>query len=241
MIVNPLPDGWEIIYQRAHEQLALHLGCFWHSKFLPKRWPEVLAAIGDHDNEQQSWQGKSHLNTAGAPIDFSHKNIELEQIEKVVDDAAYKSRYIAVLIGLHTNYLYADEATKNKQLKELLRTQEKQRQAWLKELGITLEEAQSAYCLLHWCDRCSLILCRRELPEDERKLEVFKGPDGKQYFIWKRKDESLGLSPWPFSEDKLEVYVETRRVTQLKFKSDNELARQLAKAPVTERKWVFKM
>lgn len=240
MIVNATQEGWEVIYQRAHELLAMQLGWHWHPQHRPQYWLETLAAIGDHDNEQDAWRDKNHLTKAGAPIDFSQKEFSLHQAQSVVRVAQYKSRYVALLISMHISYLYEHLRGNNKAIDALLDQQLKQQQAWRKSLKLSKDEAEAAYRLLHWCDRCSLILCRRELPEDERKLEVFTGPDKHLYHIWQRKsDNSLCVEPWPFAEKRFEVWVESRTLTQLAFKDDDTLACALAEANVEERRWLF--
>ncbi|MBC8171619.1 MAG: DUF3891 family protein [Anaerolineae bacterium] len=37
--------------------------------------------------------------------------------------------------------------------------------------------------MFQWADRLSLILCRRELPEADRALEISAGPDGIRYNV----------------------------------------------------------
>ncbi|EMR02621.1 hypothetical protein ADICEAN_02220 [Cesiribacter andamanensis AMV16] len=68
MIVNASKGGWEVIFQRAHELLAMQLGWHWRPEQRPHFWLETLAAIGDHDNEQDAWHGRDHLTKAGAPL-----------------------------------------------------------------------------------------------------------------------------------------------------------------------------
>lgn len=240
MIVNAVASGWEVIYQRAHEQLALQLALNWQPKYRSQRWVEVLSAIGDHDNEQAEWHGSFHLNTAGAPLDFSQKPIQHKQIEEVVDAAQYKSRYVATLISLHTQYLYSKAAQEDAALATILEQQAQERKRWLSSLKITKTDAQKDYQLMHWCDRCSLILCRNQIPEDERKVDIFTGPDERMYQLWQRDSGSLAVEPWPFAEEKMEVRVEARYLKKLKFKNDAELAEALSLAKVEEKVWQFK-
>lgn len=241
MIVNTTKEGWEVIFQRAHELLAMQLGWQWDEEHHPSYWLETLTAIGDHDNQQDEWKGKNHLTKAGAPIDFSQKEFSLQQAYNVVEVAQYKSRYVALLISMHISYLYNHLRGESKEIDELLELQQQHQQEWRKSLKINKKEADAAYRLLHWCDRCSLILCRRQLPEDERRLEVFKGPDNELYHIWQRqKDGSVGIAPWPFAKSSFEVWVEARTVSQLTFKNDEELSACLKATKVEERRWLFK-
>ncbi|EMR02622.1 hypothetical protein ADICEAN_02221 [Cesiribacter andamanensis AMV16] len=142
---------------------------------------------------------------------------------------------------MHISYLYESLRGSQKQIDQLLDEQKRQQQQWRRSLKLSKEKAEAAYRLLHWCDRCSLILCRRQLPEDERRLEVFQGPDRTVYHLWQRqKDQSIGVEPWPFLEKEFEVWVEARTLSQLEFKDDGALARALAEAKVEERRWLFR-
>lgn len=241
MIVNTTTEGWEVIFQRAHELLAVQIGWHWRPELRPVRWIETLTALNDHDNQQDKWQGKTHLTKKGAPLDFSQKELSLQQAQNVVAVARYKSLYVALLISMHVSYLYSSMKGQSAELDQLLAEQEKNQQQWRKTLKISKKEASSAYRLLHWCDRCSLILGRRQLPEDERKLEIFQGPDEKTYHIWQRSsDGSLGIDPWPFEVKSFTVGVEARQLEQLSFDNDEALAQALLKAKVEERQWTFK-
>ena len=241
MIVNSTTKGWEVIFQRAHELLAVQLGWQWQPRYRPQRWLETLTAIGDHDNQQDEWQRAEHLSKAGAPLDFSQKDFSLQQARNVVRVARYKSQYVALLISMHVSYLYEKLRGQSAAIDQLLNEQKENQQQWRKALHLTKEQAESAYRLLHWCDRCSLILCRRQLPEDERRLEIFQGPDGQTHHIWQRsKDGSLGVAPWPFKQKEFDVHVEARQLEQLKFESDEELATALMAASVKELRWTFR-
>jgi hypothetical protein len=241
MIVNASSGGWEVIFQRAHELLAMQLGWHWQAHERPDYWLETLSAIGDHDNEQDEWKASNHLTKAGAPIDFSQKEFSLQQAESVVEVAQYKSRYVALLISMHVSYLYESLRGSKKEIDQLLDAQLALQKQWRTSLKLSKEKAEAAYRLLHWCDRCSLILCRRQLPEDERRLEVFQGPDKQTYQLWQReKDDSICVEPWPFAHTEFEVWVEARTLSQLSFKNDQELARALQEAKVEERRWQFR-
>ena len=240
MIVNQLPNGWEVIFQRAHEMLAMQIARHWKTEKRPDRWAELLSAVAEHDNRQEGWKGSSHLTKAGAPMDFTHKGFSLEQAKGVTEVARYKSRFVALLISMHTSYLYEPLRGTNKQITEFLDEQKQLQKDWIKSLHIRQADAQKAYNLLHWTDRCSLILCKNELPADERKLEVFQEPEGNTSFIWQRKNGELGVDPWPFEEPAFEVWVESRNLEKLAFKDDQELADALLAAKVEEKHWLFK-
>ncbi len=56
MIVKATPNGWEVIYHRAHALLAAQLAGQWRRKNAPERLCETLAAIS-HDNDlEKEWE-----------------------------------------------------------------------------------------------------------------------------------------------------------------------------------------
>lgn len=240
MIVNPLDSGWEIIFQRAHEMLAMQIATHWKKENRPERWAELLSAIAEHDNRQESWKGRRHLNKTGAPMDFTQKGFSAGQANGVTDVARYKSRYVALMISMHASYLYEPFRGTIDNINEFLDARLEDQKNWIKSLHMTKENALRDYNILHWTDRCSLVLCKNELPADEHKLEIFEDTEGKTSFISQRKNGTLAIDPWPFQENEFEVWVEARSVDQLTFQDDQELARTLLAVRPTEKKWVFK-
>ena len=93
---------------------------------------------------------------------------------------------------------------------------------------------------LQWCDRLSLILCQRALPERERWLEISVGPDGERYDVLQRDDDTITIKPWPFREARFVVVADARYLTQLSFKNNAELVAALEAAAVhtVEREFV---
>lgn len=240
MIVNQLSTGWEIIFQRAHEMLATQIAFHWQEAQRPERWVELLAAISEHDNQQEGWHGSHHLTKAGAPADFSTLGFSLKQAREITDVSRYKSRFVDLLISMHTSYLYEPLRGKNSETDQFLDDQKLLQQNHRKSLGMSKAEADAAYSLMHWADRCSLILCKGELPADERRLEVFRDPADTPYFIWQRSEGSLGVDPWPFEKNHFKVWVEYRQLQQLQFNSDEALAAALLAAKTEERSWLFR-
>lgn len=252
MIVIPSIQGWEIIFQRAHGLLASKIGFYWQEKVRPKRWIETLTAIAEHDDEQIGWKGMYHITEAGAPKDFSLSKFSLEQAQRIADVSRYKSQWIALMISMHLSYLYeslreeekAKEAGLNpkehKKTIEFLDTQKENQKLFRKNLHINQSEAQKAYHLIHFCDRCSLILCRQNIPEDTRQVEVFVLPNGEKGYLHQREDKSICITPWIFEQNEFEVNVEVHCISQLKFENDKELANALPSATIIERKWIFR-
>ncbi|WP_210513650.1 DUF3891 family protein [Hymenobacter terricola] len=243
MIVNSTPAGWQIIYQQAHALLAAQLAWHWPPTLPPDRWVGLLAAIAQHDDEQEAWRGRGHhgLTAAGAPANFTQKAFSMEQAAGVLAAARFQGRWRSLLTGLHLSCLHEGLRGQSRNIDAFLDELKSQQQQWQKELKVSRKEATQAYDLLHWCDRLSLILCRHELPEMGRALEIHHGPDGRRYDV--RQPQPGGpaqVTPWPFATPEIEVSVEASVLTQLQFKDDAELAAALLAAPVETLRWTLR-
>ena len=241
MIVNSTTAGWQIIYQQAHALLAAQLAWHWLPMLPPDRWVGLLTAIAQHDDEQAAWHGHGGhhgLTAAGAPANFTQQEFSLEQAAGVLAAARFQGRWRSLLTSLHLSCLYEDlrgqKKTTDAFLDELIAGQGQ----WRKALKISKKEADQAYTLLHWCDRLSLILCRQEIPEMGRAVEIHRGPDGTTHTLAQPvAGGPVIISPWPFREKQISVSVEASVLTQLQFKDDAELAAVLRAAPIETLSW----
>ena len=240
MIVKLQPDGWEVIYQRAHGLLAVKLASHWREYERGPYWVDLLAAITQHDNNQKEVRDGSQLTQLGAPADFMVvRSSALEQARRVVDDASYQGRYVALMTSMHTSYIYRSKGENDSAFAAFLDEQKIAQKRWMLGLGLKKVEAERDYAIMQWCDRCSLILCEGEIPADARRLEVTPLPDGENSFIWQREDQALTVEPWPFATNVVEVSVEVSRLSQLEFESSDALYAALKEAPTTVRSWTF--
>ena len=237
MIVNLVPEGWEIIYQQAHALLAAQIAFEWHPNHRPERWVDTLAAIAQHDDGQRFWAGEIGLTPAGAPANFTVLPFSMEQAQQVLYEAGFQGRWRSLLTSMHLSFLYEELRGKNKATDAFLDEQNENQTRWRKELKVNKQKAQQAYDLMQWCDRFSLILCRSQLPEAERTLEVTKGPDGVQYEVVQQKNGDLQVSPWPFQKNNFTVSVEASYLQQLQFKDEAELTASLDQAPIRVKSW----
>jgi hypothetical protein len=239
MIVNPTQAGWEVIYQSAHALLAAQIGAYWRVDQRPARWIETLVALAQHDDEARDWTGRNHLTDSGAPLDFAlSKRSSLLQPAKVTQELQYKSQWSALLISMHMVFLYGAMQQESPEFAAFLEAQRDQQKRWRTALKITKKEAVAAYVLFQCCDRLSLILCRRELPDGERALEVGAGPDGTRYEVIQQAS-IVTVRPWPFEDAAFTFSVECRQLTQLCFTDDVELEAALQRTPVTDLNWRF--
>ncbi|KAA5549275.1 DUF3891 family protein [Adhaeribacter rhizoryzae] len=237
MIVNMVPEGWEIIYQQAHALLAMQVAFAWRTADRPERWVDTLAAIAQHDDGQRFWAGSIGLTPAGAPANFTMLPFSLEQATQVMTEARYQGRWRCLLTSMHLSFLYEELRGQNPKTDAFLNEQLENQKRWRKALKVNKKQAQQAYDLMQWCDRFSLILCRSQLPEAERTLEVSKGPDGVQYHVIQQKDGLIRVTPWPFEPKIFTVSVEASYLTQLQYKDENELTEALQTAPIRSKSW----
>ena len=238
MIVNYVPDGWQIIYQQAHALLAAQLLHQWPARLPLDQWVGLLAAVAQHDDAQPHWTGHYGLTPAGAPANFTMQEFSLEQATGVLRAARFQGRWRSLLTSLHLSALYESLRGENPETDAFLDQQRAQQQRWRRELQLKKAEADQAYALLHWCDRLSLILCRHEVPEMGRALEIYQGPDGHTHEILRPAAEApLHIRPWPFREKQFTVSVEATVLHQLQFQNDDELATALHEAPIKTLSW----
>jgi hypothetical protein len=247
MIVNPTPTGWQVIYQQAHALLAMQLAWAWKPFLAPDRWVGLLAAVAQHDDEQAPWHGRGGhhgLTPAGAPANFTQVPFSIEQASGVLHAARFQGRWRSLLTSLHLSTLYEPLRGSKPAVTAFLDELHADQARWLKELHLTKTQARQAYDLLHWCDRLSLILCRQELPEMGREVEIYpdplgSGPHRATHFV--RQPDGPGtpavVRPWPLATTSLVVSVEARQLHQLQFVDDAELAAALRTAPIETLHW----
>ncbi len=138
---------------------------------------------------------------------------------------------------MHMAFLYEHLREEDAEARAFLDEQQRLRRTWGKELGVSAEEAGRAYALMQWADRFSLVLCRRELPDGERKLEVGQGPDGTAYSVRQRANGSVSVDPWPFTETEIELDVDAHYLTALSFASVDAFRKAVESAPVKALTW----
>jgi len=237
MIVNPIKEGWEVIYHRAHALLAAQIGGPWMAATRPDRWVEILAAISAHDDLAEEWEG-GQLNDAGAPMDFRQsKGDSLEPLYALVESALYRGRWVAMLTSMHLCFISEPSRAQDAKVARFLDEQSELQKDWRKALKVSKKEAEAAYAFMQWCDRFSLILAMRQIPMRERALEISKGPDGVRYDLLQHPDGTLTVTPWPFQDAAFVVRCEATYLTQLSFKNDAELVKALKGAEVRELIW----
>lgn len=239
MIVHLTENGWEIIYHRAHALLAAQIAGHWRKEKVPKRFYETLAAIAQHDDLEREWE-QDRLTKAGAPLDFTlDRESSIEHLTKLIEGAFYRGRWVALMTSMHTSFLNESRRGTSAEWDSFLDQLCQQQKQWQKELGATKEEVDKTYTFMRWCDRLSLILCQRQLPANERALEITNGPDGKRYEIVERSDGYLNVTPWPFDEEKFTVNVEASCISEVTFPDNDALTQALKQARIEVLEWTF--
>jgi len=239
MIVNLVENGWEIIYHRAHALLAAQLAGHWNRNDSPVRLYETIAAISHHDDLEKEWEG-NELTEAGAPLDFTlDHDSSLEKLKGLIESARYRGRWVTYLTSKHICFLNQTQWGKSPEWDEFLNQQLKNQEQWRKELGIEKDEAERAYQFMRWCDRLSLILAQKKIPDAGRSLEITTGIDGQRYDIRELEDGRVTVEPWPFGEKEFTVNVEACHLAELKYDNNETLVKALQQAPINVLEWTF--
>jgi len=237
MIVIYKKDGWEVITQRPQGVLAAQIGFQWRLKDRPERWMETLLAIAEHDDAENELDGETLITETGGPINFSMKSFELDHCLKLSTLTRTKSRYIALLISMHMEFLYRQFEVEDPTVKRFLKEQRVLQAQWRKELHLTKQKTHKIYNLLEWCDALSLLICKGEMQPERRKSEISTGPDKKVYHLIQIDEQTLTVDPWPFQEKSFSVYFETRLIPQIKFDSSLSFRKYFIDAEIEEKSW----
>jgi len=228
MIVAYCEEGWEIITQRAHGLLAGQICARWKISDQQGRWVETLMATTEHDDVFNEFDQEELITQQGGPINFKMTSFDEEASEKLLDMALTKSRFIALLLSRHIQFTHGKDPKAKKFMKQL-----KQKEStWIGEAKSSKKEVNRAYELVEFCDAFSLLICQKQIPPEERKMEISKGPNGKSYSFFEQHGQLI-VTPWPFETDQFEITYEIRTVKQLKFSSNETFRSLLRQAPVS--------
>jgi len=240
MIVNLTQDGWEVIYHRAHALLAAQLAGQWRKADAPERLYETIAAIAHHDDLEREWEG-DELTPAGAPLDFTlaQGDNSTKPLQKHILEARYRGRWVTLLTSKHICFLNQANWGKNQEWDGFLTEQVELQERYRKALGITKTEAERAYQFMRWCDRLSLILTQRKIPDAGRAIEITSDLDNQRYELRQLEPGQVTVEPWPFEHKQFIVNVEASCLSELKYASQDELVAALDQAPIKQIDWTF--
>jgi hypothetical protein len=213
MIVNYTEAGWQIITQRSHGLLAAQICARWKKENQPERWLETLIATAEHDDVYNEFENDDLLNENGGPVNYTMSVFRRSYSEKLLNMAVTKSRYVALLIARHINFVHGEDPAGKIFCAEL----KKNEQRWLQEAKTTSAEVAASYELLEFCDALSLLICQGMIQPEQRKIEISNGPDGKPYSLYSGLHDELIVADWPFEVPEFRVNFESRLVKQLSF------------------------
>ncbi|WP_439557470.1 DUF3891 family protein [Dyadobacter sp.] len=219
MIVNYTEKGWELISQRAHGLLAGKFCFHLKPEFRTKFWMETIAATLGHDDAfNELEEDDILLNEQGGPVNYKMRDFERPKLDKLLNMALTKSRYIALLTSRHIQFLY--DQSEDPAVKKYCEGLKKQDQDWLKQLELTQNDMEQAYMLLQWCDALSLLICQKWVQPENRKVEIGIGPGGISYDLLSPSENVLTVSPWPFDLPQFDVCFDRRILTDMSFRSE---------------------
>ena len=213
MIVNYTDAGWQIITQRAHGLLAGQICARWKNSKQPTRWLETLIATAEHDDVYNEFEDDQLLNANGGPINFKMTGFRKHMCERQLKMALTKSRYIALLISRHIQFVHGNDPEAKAFCRELKMKEKK----WLAESGAKLQDIDGSYELLEFCDAFSLLICQGLIQPEQRKIEISNGPDQQPYTFFMSEDGSLVVEDWPFEPESFTIVYESRTLSQLTF------------------------
>ncbi len=240
MLVTTTENGWKIIYQRAHGLLAAQLALHWKSAYHTPYWLHTLVAIAEHDDGMAESNSAENLTEAGTPKHFQQLEYSVEQYQNVMEIAASKSRWNALMTSMHLTFLYGPKQAEDKKLRAFIKEQEALQKKLCRELKISQAKAKHSYRLVEWCDALSLLLCMEKVQPQQRRMDISTGPDGNLHQLWQDADGYLHVDPWPFAESLFEVSVEYRLVNQVTFQDTNAFSQAMRQAPVLDQVWAFR-
>ncbi len=244
MIVRSSSEGIHIIYQAAHGLLAGKIGQELQIRLRPTLWFETLVAIVEHDDQQLNFKEKRYVSEVGLPMDFTEYDVRVQdsilRAKRVIKQAKSKSLWTALLVSYHLDFLYGSLGKKFKEAERFLRDQQLFRKKVLSHFGISNDRAKAAYDLLRFCDRCSLVLCKDEIPDAGREVEINTSIENETYYLKKSENNELTVAPWCFQKSSFELTVEETVLKTTQFKSQLAFKKYLRNQERRSLIWKFR-
>jgi hypothetical protein len=242
MIVRHHTNGWKIVSHYTHALLAGKFAHHLKKEFQSSHWLETLTAIINHDDVMVDFDATNYLTSVGTPRDFTmdegYERDAIEHAKRLYKETEQKSKWIAMLIARHLNFLYGDDDTK--EMKDFLAEVIEKCKVQRKLYSINKKKEDDLYNILRFCDRLSLIICGEEVPVTGRMLEINTSIENKTYAIKLNEDATYQISPWIFEDEEFEIDFEYKILDQAKFESNKELEKVLYSTEVRLQKVSFK-
>ncbi|MDR7131055.1 hypothetical protein J2X69_003414 [Algoriphagus sp. 4150] len=228
MIVNPLDKGWKIFFHKAHALLAMDIGLNLKREFwpLPMYWGAGIESIAQHDNNQPKWHKRDNLTSSGAPLDYrQRKDVDLEQVKSVFQNAKYKSSFIVLMVSAHFQKLYGD--SKELEVQQFLDSIDTSCGEIMSNLGLKKEQVTQCYQVLRFCDDLSLALCQNDFENQRDPIQIDPISGSDPISISQLPDGNFELAPWVFEKDKVMFYTEYYTTTTDFYSEDEVLKNDL--------------
>jgi hypothetical protein len=248
MIVRRLDGRWVVIDQAEHARQAGKLAEAWCLGPVP---PSLVRAATLHDIGWNAWDAEPALDPAtGGPANFTAvRDVRhADFYTKGIAEVASQDAFAGYLVSLHGSGIYSGRygwtglqpiawESIGERGRAFLREQAAFRASLLPRIPAELAEFESAwrcYMLLQVFDYLSLLCC---LGLESAGCGPVPRSDGAwgRLQIQRLGPTSVGVSPFPFPGDALDVTVRCRELTQERFGDDQELRRALASQPAIER------
>ena len=241
MLINFLHDGLEVISHPAHGLLAGKIADNIKDKLFVDHWLETMTAIIEHDDEQISHKAKKCISKTGMPMDFTLNTIPVaksfEHAKAVFEKVNNKSSWSALILSHHLQFLYEDTAKNHAEFSKFLKDLKRFRAEVCERYKVEPDRVSELYKIMIFADRLSLILCQNQVPQLGRELEINTSIDNKKYFISESDNGNLTVKPWPFKDQSFDLTLESRLLSEIKFKDEDEFDAFLAKAPIKIKSW----
>ena len=232
MIVNYTSDGWEIITQRAHGLLAAQIASHWKFTYPPARRLDTILAIAEHDDTGIEFDQQHLLTPAGGPMHYAMRGFDAEHCRQLIQATRTKSRYFTLLNAMHLVFLYGKDESKAAQT---LMSDLRQLIVRLRhDLNVSATEADRTYALMQWCDALSLIICQHAVQPEHRMTEISAKPKNNTNELCQLSQDTRSVRPWPFTDPRFTVSVESRIVRQLQFSTTTDFLRAMEEADIKE-------
>lgn len=224
MLIRPDGDSVLLISQPAHAWVSGQLARAWDTddgEIAPRE--EVLLAAEQHDIGWMIWEASPTLNReTGLPYSFRElpRRSHLQIWGRARRYSLVFGRYPALLISMHGTGLFerfgpGNEAPKSERdlVETFLKRERIAQQRLIESLSeepryeklVEPEALETNRNLLSLWDGMSLVICSG-VDEDGTTIGEYTLSRGTM-------DEQVRVHPWPFRDDSVNIFAETRRLT----------------------------
>jgi len=253
MIVSRCAGGLVLVRQVDHqEQCGLMADAWGNGDFArPEPYGPVALAARVHDEGWRSWEDAPQVGPGGAPVDFTEidRPTHVDLYSAAIAGAIARDPRAGLLVSLHGQGLYegrrgldpgppTPRAAREPRVRAFLRAQDGVQAALRERIGAdgALDRwASTGYRLLQTWDVLSLYLTWRALPAAREgtlpQVPREVGDPGVELRLRPDGGEACTCAPWPFSADRVRLPVAARRIPDRPYRSPEDLADALARAP----------